>query len=83
MVKECKILIKNDFVTVVRFGKKEIQLPFVDTNKNSILVAYDKGNYFVVDKDYKENKVVNTDNLNKTKRKNTKSKKSNNEATNK
>lgn len=54
MISNCKVLINNDAVTVVRFNNVDVQLPSIHRSTETIRVCYANGKYFVVDDDYKE-----------------------------
>ena len=71
MVKDCKVLLNNDAVTVVRFDGKDIQLPPIGRKANSVSVKYENGRYEVMDEkivfknnsDVDENIVVKNNNI--------------------
>ena len=50
MVKECKVLINNEEVTVVKFGDIEVQFPSIKKNCSSVFVNFENGKYSIVDK---------------------------------
>lgn len=50
MIKECKVLLNNEMVTVVKFDDVEIQLPSIHKNDKTIFVKYEDGRYSVVEK---------------------------------
>lgn len=50
MVKECKVLINNEEVTVVKFGDTEVQFPSIKKNCSSVFVNFENGKYTIVDK---------------------------------
>lgn len=54
MIKECKVLINNDAVTVFKYGDAEVQVPSIGRDAKTVKVVVDKGTYKVVDDDYKE-----------------------------
>ena len=56
MIKECPIIKKNEFVTVVRFNNTDIQFPAIYSNQKMVLVSYDGGKYSIVEKP-KENDI--------------------------
>ena len=58
MIKECKILKSNEYMTVVKFGDKDIQLPHTEVASGTIFVAFEKGKYFVVDSKYRDEHIV-------------------------
>ena len=48
MIKECKVLLNNDAVTVVRFDNKEVQLPPIGHKADVVTVRCENGKYEVV-----------------------------------
>lgn len=52
MVKECKVILRNQFVMVVQYGNKKIQMPTDDTDKRTVYVKKENGKYVLVDKPY-------------------------------
>lgn len=50
MTKECRVILNNDAVTVVKFDGNEIQFPSIHKNAKTVLVKTDNGSYFIVDK---------------------------------
>ncbi len=54
MVKECKVTINNDALTVVRFDDIDIQFPAINKNAATVKVLFKDGKYKVVPDDYKE-----------------------------
>ncbi len=54
MVKECKIILNNSAVTVVKFGDVEVQFPHIDTEFDTVKVSFENGKYEVVKDDKKE-----------------------------
>ena len=55
MVKECKVLINNDSVTVFQFDDVKVQVPAVGKKRiETVKVLFENGSYKVVDDDYKE-----------------------------
>lgn len=50
MTKECKVILNNDVVTVVKFDEKEVQLPSVHRNADTLFVKHENGLYSIVDK---------------------------------
>lgn len=50
MTKECKVILNNDAVTVVKFDGNEIQFPSIHRNAKSVFVKFDNGSYSIVDK---------------------------------
>ena len=53
MVKDCKVLLHNEYVTVARFGKTDVQFPSIHKEAEAVRVLYD-GNYKIVADDYVE-----------------------------
>lgn len=53
MVKDCKVLLHNEYVTVARFGKTDVQFPSIRKEAETVRVLYD-GNYKIVADDYVE-----------------------------
>ena len=58
MVKDCRVMLNNDAVTVVQFGEVEVQLPAIHRDVNIVKVAFEDGKYKVVGEDYKEANAV-------------------------
>ena len=56
MVKECKVLINNDAVTVIEYDDIKVQVPSIHRIANTVKVLYKNGKYTVVDDDYVEQK---------------------------
>ena len=56
MVKECKVLINNDAVTVIKYDDIKVQVPSIHRTANTVKVLYKNGKYTVVDDDYIEQK---------------------------
>lgn len=54
MIKECKVLINNEAVTVFKYGDVEVQVPSIGRDAKTVKVVADNGTYKVVDDDYKE-----------------------------
>lgn len=54
MIKECKILKANEYMTLVKYGDVDVQLPSVHTKEQTVIVSYENGKYFVVDNEYKK-----------------------------
>lgn len=50
MVKECKVLLRNQYVMVIEFDGKEIQMPSDHSDFNKVLVKYENGRYSITDK---------------------------------
>lgn len=51
MIKECHVIMSNEFFTVVKFGENEIQLPCTSISRKTVDVKYENGVYSVVDHD--------------------------------
>lgn len=49
MIKECRVVMSNEYVTVVEFGNCNIQLPSIHSDAKKITVKKENGKYFVVD----------------------------------
>ena len=43
MVKECKVLLRNQYVMVIEFDGKEIQMPSDHSDFNKVFVKYENG----------------------------------------
>lgn len=56
MIKDCKVLLNNELVTVVRFGEKDIQIPSIRRNATVVRILYENGKYTVVVDDYMHSK---------------------------
>ena len=41
MTKECKVIMSNDLVTVVKYGESEIQLPYSSITNKTVNVKYE------------------------------------------
>lgn len=52
MVKECPVIMNNDYVSVVKFGDTVVQLPSIKGNEKCVRVANENGKYFLVDSSY-------------------------------
>lgn len=50
MTKECKVILNNSAVTVVKFGEIEVQLPPIQRNDKKVFVKFENDRYAVVDK---------------------------------
>jgi len=50
MIKECKVILNNEAVTVIQFGDIEVQFPSIRKNDKTVFVKYEDGNYSIVDK---------------------------------
>ena len=49
MIKECKVLLNNSAVTVVRFGDRDVQLPPIGRKANTVFVRFENGRYEIAD----------------------------------
>ncbi len=58
MIKECKVLINNDAVTVVDFDGHEIQIPAIHKAADTVKIALENGRYKLVDDNRKVDPVV-------------------------
>lgn len=47
MTKECKVLLRNQYVMVVDFNGKEIQMPSDHTDKDTVFVKYENDRYSI------------------------------------
>ena len=56
MLKECKVLLNNDAVTVIRYDNIDVQIPALGY-KVDIVKVKDDGHYTVVHNDYIEQKA--------------------------
>jgi hypothetical protein len=54
MVKECKVLMNNDAVTVFQFDDEKVQVPAIGRKAKTVKVVAENGLFKVVDDDYKE-----------------------------
>lgn len=71
MIKDCRVVINNEAVTVVRFEDIDIQFPSIHSNSKFVRVLYQEGKYKIVNPDYEENTSLATEN-GKSKRNNKK-----------
>ena len=58
MTKECKVLLRNQYVMVVDFDGKEIQMPSDHTDKDTVFVKYENDRYSITCKLEEEKKPV-------------------------
>ena len=49
MIKECKVLLNNSAVTVVRFDDRDVQLPPIGRKANTVFVRFENGRYEIAD----------------------------------
>lgn len=71
MIKDCRVILNNEAVTVVRFGNIDIQFPSVHKETKFVRVLYQGGKYRIVDSDYRETATAVKDNKNKRRNKKT------------
>lgn len=48
MIKACPVIMTNEYVTVVKFDDKKIQLPAIHNNDKLIMVMLEGGKYSIV-----------------------------------
>lgn len=53
MIKECSVVLNNEAVTVVKFDRKDVQLPAIKREAKKVLVNYENGKYSIVNDDAK------------------------------
>lgn len=56
MIKDCKVLINNDCVTVFDFDGVCIQIPSINKKADTVKVLFENGIYKVVDDNFKTDK---------------------------
>lgn len=71
MIKECQVLINNDFCTVVEFDQNKIQFPSIHREAETVFVSCENGSYKIVDKPAEKPKLATE--VAKQKKKTTKS----------
>ena len=49
MIKECKVILNNDAITVVRFDDTDVQFSSIAKDTKTVNVKYDNGKYSIVD----------------------------------
>ncbi len=54
MVKECKVILNNDALTVVRYDDKDIQFPAIGRKAATVKVLMTRSGAKIVSDDYKE-----------------------------
>ncbi len=54
MVKNCRVLINNEAVTVIEYDGVLVQIPAIHREARYVNVILQNGRYIVVDDDYKE-----------------------------
>lgn len=52
MLKTCKVILNNQYVTVVNFGGTEVQFPSIRRKANEVNVLFENGKYMIVDDNY-------------------------------
>lgn len=68
MIKECKVLLRNQYVMVVEFEGKGIQFPSDHSDFNKVFVKYENGKYSITDK-LEESKPVKIKPISRNKKK--------------
>lgn len=58
MIKNCKVIINNKAVTVIKYGDIEVQIPPIKRNADFVRVIKKDNNYIVVDDNYTESAKV-------------------------
>ena len=58
MVKECPVIINNDYCTVVKYDDFYIQFPAVKKNVNTLKVEYKKGWYYIVEENTQPKETI-------------------------
>lgn len=78
MIKNCRVLINNEAVTVIDYDGVKVQIPAINRIAKSVNVIAENGIYSVINDDYVENDIL-TDEQNtaqsKSKKKTTRTKK--------
>lgn len=54
MVKNCRVLVNNEAVTVIEYEGKQVQIPSIHRDANTVNVIVKNGRHIVIDDDYKE-----------------------------
>lgn len=49
MTKTCKVLLANEYVTVIKFEDRLVQLSSVDRGLEYVDITYENGKYFIAD----------------------------------
>ena len=65
MTKECKVLLRNQYVMVVDFDGKEIQMPSDHTDKNTVFIKHENDRYTITCKLEEEKKPVKVKSVSK------------------
>ena len=68
MLKECKVLLNNEYVTVIQYDDFKVQIPAIGRKASTVKVK-DDGSYIVVPDDYKEPEEPKTAPIKKAKKK--------------
>ena len=68
MTKQCKALLRNQYVMVVDFDGKESQMPSDHTDKDTVFVKYENDRYSITCKLEEENKPVKVKSFSKVKK---------------
>lgn len=81
MVKKCKVTINNEYVTVIKFGEIEVQLPAIHRKAAYLNIEYKNGIYKALPDDYIEpkNEEIKEKKVEQPKPKRKKTKKTTNE----
>lgn len=61
MIKNCRVLINNDAVTVFEYDGVEVQIPSINREARFVKVKFANGEYTVVDDNYVENEPKDFD----------------------
>ena len=68
MVKECKVLLRNQYVMVVDFNGKEIQMPSDHTDNDTVFVKHENDRYSITCKLEEEKKPVKVKSVSRAKK---------------
>lgn len=71
MIKNCRVLINNEAVTVINYDGVEVQLPSIKREADFVKVIKKNGNYIVVDDNYKEDTIQSIEKPKKANKKTT------------
>lgn len=58
MIKECKVLLRNEYVMVIDFEGTKIQMPSDNSDSNTVFVKYEKDRYSITDKLEEKKKII-------------------------
>ena len=58
MIKECKVLLRNEYVMVIDFEGKKIQMPSDNSDSNTVFVKYENDRYSITDKLEEKKKII-------------------------